>query len=116
MVPDLSPAVELKILNNKENIVCVCVCVCVCVHVHVHVLSHSVMFDCVSWTVARQAPLSTKISRQEHWSRLPFPTPGYLPDLRMEPTSWIIYWEAHNFYKSTDLSYVDRHSRICSLR
>ena len=45
---------------------CVCVCVCVCVHaqVHVHVLSHSVMFDCVSWTVARQAPLSMKTSRQ----------------------------------------------------
>ena len=66
VVPDLSPAVELKILNNKENIMCVCVCVCVCVHaqVHVHVLSHSVMFDCVSWTVACQAPLSMKTSRQ----------------------------------------------------
>ena len=26
------------------------------------------------WTVARQAPLSMEISRQEYWSGLPFPT------------------------------------------
>ena len=30
-------------------------------------------------TVARQAPLSMGFSRQEHWSGLPFPTPGDLP-------------------------------------
>ena len=28
------------------------------------------------WTVARQAPLSMGFSRQEHWSGLPFPSPG----------------------------------------
>jgi len=27
-------------------------------------------------TVACQDPLSMKFSRQEYWSRLPFPTPG----------------------------------------
>ena len=27
------------------------------------------------WTVANQAPLSMGFSRQEHWSRLPFPSP-----------------------------------------
>ena len=27
------------------------------------------------WTVACQAPLSMEFSRQEYWSRLPFPTP-----------------------------------------
>ena len=31
-------------------------------------------------TVARQAPLSMGFSRQEHWSGLPFPSPGDLPD------------------------------------
>ena len=31
-------------------------------------------------TVARQAPLSMGFSRQAHWSRLPFPSPGHLPD------------------------------------
>ena len=28
VAPDLSPAAELKILNDKENIMCVCVCAC----------------------------------------------------------------------------------------
>ena len=36
------------------------------------------------WTVAHQAPLSMGFSRQEYWSGLPFPTPGYLPDAGME--------------------------------
>ena len=39
------------------------------------------------WTVADQAPLSLGFSRQEHWSRLPCPSPGHLPDPGMEPTS-----------------------------
>ena len=37
-------------------------------------------------TAARQAPLSMGFSRQEHWSRLPFPSPGDLPR-GVEPTS-----------------------------
>ena len=32
------------------------------------------------WTVACQAPLSMIFSRQEHWSGLPFPPPGELPN------------------------------------
>ena len=28
------------------------------------------------WTIARQAPLSLGFSREEYWSRLPFPSPG----------------------------------------
>ena len=40
------------------------------------------------WTVARQAPLSMEISRQEYrkWSRLPFPPPGDLldPGIKLE--------------------------------
>ena len=32
------------------------------------------------WAVVRQVPLSTGFSRQEYWSRLPFPSPGDLPD------------------------------------
>ena len=27
------------------------------------------------WTLAHQAPLSMEFSRQEYWSRLPFPSP-----------------------------------------
>ena len=37
-------------------------------------------------TIARQAPLSMVFPRQEHWSGLPFPPPGDLPDPKMEPT------------------------------
>ena len=39
------------------------------------------------WTVAHQAPPSTGFSRQECWSRLPFPSPGDLPDPGIEPRS-----------------------------
>ena len=39
------------------------------------------------WTVACQAPLSMGFSRQEHWSGLPFPSPGDLPNPGIEPGS-----------------------------
>ena len=39
------------------------------------------------WTVACQSPLSMGFSRQEHWSVLPFPSPGDLSDLGIEPRS-----------------------------
>ena len=39
------------------------------------------------WTVDCQAPLSMGFSRQEYWSEMPFPTPGDLPDLRIEHMS-----------------------------
>ena len=41
------------------------------------------------WTVAHQAPLPLEFSRQEYWSRVPFPTPGDLPDLGIEPASLV---------------------------
>ena len=39
------------------------------------------------WTVACQAPLSLEFSRQEYWSRLPFPSPGDILHTETEPTS-----------------------------
>jgi len=39
------------------------------------------------WTLAYQAPLSIEFSRQEHWSGLPFPSPGDLPNPGIEPGS-----------------------------
>ena len=51
-------------------------------------LSHSVMSDSLQlWTVALQAPLSLGFPRHEHWSRLPFPSLGDLPDPGIEPAS-----------------------------
>ena len=37
------------------------------------------------WAVALQAPLSMEFSRQRYWSRLPFPSPGDLPNPGIEP-------------------------------
>ena len=39
------------------------------------------------WTAAHQAPLSMRFSRQGYWSRLPFPSPGDLPNPGIEPGS-----------------------------
>ena len=39
------------------------------------------------WTVAHQAPLSIGFPRQEYWSGLPFPSPGDLPNPKIEPVS-----------------------------
>ena len=49
-------------------------------------------FSCVQlfatlWTVAHQAPLSVKFSRQEYWNGLSYPPPGDLPNPGMEPKS-----------------------------
>ena len=41
----------------------------------------------IPWTVAHQTSLSMGFSRQEYWSGLPFPSPGDLPDPRIEPRS-----------------------------
>ena len=37
------------------------------------------------WTVACEVPLSMGFSRQEYWSRLPFPSPGDRPNPGIEP-------------------------------
>ena len=56
-------------------------------------LGHSLLSVCVHtelcptlWDpIAFQVPLSVEFSRQEYWSRLPFPSPGGLPNLGIEP-------------------------------
>ena len=56
--------------NNNDflkNSACVCVLV-----------AQSVRLFAIPWTVAHQAPLSVKFSRQESWTGLPFPSPGLL--------------------------------------
>ena len=41
------------------------------------------------WGAAHQGPLSMGFSRQEYWSGLPFPSPGYLPNPGIKPTSLV---------------------------
>ena len=51
-------------------------------------LSHSVMSDSATpGTVTYQDLLSMGFSRQEHWSGLPFPSPGDLPNPGIESRS-----------------------------
>ena len=71
-----------------------CTSICMCLmenfkHTEVYMyVSRSVVSDSViPWPVAHQAPLSMEFSRQEYWSRLPFPSPGELPDPELKPRS-----------------------------
>ena len=48
-----------------------------------------VQLSVVLWTAACQAPLSLRFSRQEHWSVLPCPPAGDLPDPGIKPTSLV---------------------------
>ena len=56
-------------------------------------LSHfsRVLLFATLWTVACQAPLSRGFSRQEYWSGSPCPSPGDLPDPRIEPATLVSY-------------------------
>ena len=47
--------------------------------------SYPTLYDL--WTAAHQTPLSMELSREEHWSGLPFPSLGDLPDPGTEPSS-----------------------------
>ena len=50
--------------------------------------SHSVTeLFAIPWTVARLVLLSMGFSRQEYWSRFPFPSPGNLSDPGIKPSS-----------------------------
>ena len=59
----------------------------------VKLLSHVQLFV-TPWTVAHQAPLSLGFSRQEYWSGMPFPSPGYLPNPGIESRSPALQAEA----------------------
>ena len=66
--------------------------------------SHQVESDSsvIPWTIAHQAPLSMGFPRQDHWSGLLFPSPGYIPDPRIKPMP--PDWQAG----SLPLSYLKR--------
>ena len=83
-------------LHQCDLSACVCVSVCLCVCLFVCVLSHfSHVWPFVTpWTVAHQTPLSMEFSRQEYWTGLPCPPPGYLPDPGIELASVMsLHWQ-----------------------
>ena len=49
------------------------------------ILSHWVVWLATPWTIACQVPLPMGFSSQEYWSRLPFPSPGDIPNPGIEP-------------------------------
>ena len=53
------------------------------------------------WTVAHQTPLSMEFSRQEYWSRLPFPSPGDLSNLVL---NWSLLCHLHRQVDSLALA------------
>ena len=52
-----------------------------------HFLAKPCLTLTTPWTVARQASLFMRFSRQENWSGLPFPSPGDIPNPGIEPRS-----------------------------
>ena len=71
-----------------------------------------VQFFGTLWSVALQAPLSMGFSRQEYWSKLPFPSPGDLSDPGIEPVSLMSPALAGRFFTTSanweaDLEQVD---------
>ena len=52
---------------------------------HVYVLTRHVQLFVTPWTLAHQAPLSIEVSRQEHWTELPFPSQGIFPTQGRNP-------------------------------
>ena len=50
-------------------------------------VAQSIQLLATPWTAAHQAPPSMGFPRQEHWSGLPCPSPGDLPDPGTEPMS-----------------------------
>ena len=62
------------------------------------------------WTVGHQAPLSMRFSRQEYWTRLPFPTPGDLLEPRIKPMSPALaggFFTTEPLWKPSTVIFID---------
>ena len=53
------------------------------------------MYSSFVWTITQQAPLSMGFPRQQYWSRLPFPSPGNLPNQRLN--LHLLHWQEDFF-------------------
>ena len=64
-------------------------------------LSHVRLFV-TPWTVAYETPLSIEFSRQEYWSRLPYPSLGNLPDPGIKPGSPALQADAFTIWATRE--------------
>ena len=89
-------------------------------HACVCMLNHfsCVRFFATLWTVVCQAPLAMRFSRQEYWSGLPCPRPGFKPTSLSSPVlgdgffTTSIMWEALQEAKYLPLSLWKVHVSI----
>ena len=79
----------------------------------------------ILWTIGHQAPLSMGFPRQEHWSGLPFSSPGDLPNpgikprspslqadaLTSEPPGKIMIVKLESFLESYEKFYINKESK-----
>ena len=68
---------------------------------HAKLLPSHVQLFVTQWTVAHQVSPSMGFSRQEHWSRLPCPPPGDLPNPGIKTASLTSPVLAGSFFTST---------------
>ena len=86
ILDSLAHVVSLVFANLCRFFSAVCVCLCVLTPTLCHPI------------VARQTPLSMGFSRQEYWSRLPFHSPGDLPNPGIKPVSPLFSAFAGGFF------------------
>ena len=87
---------ERKRVQTLASLIALMTCL-LNLHVHDCMLSHfsRVRLFATLWSVAHQTSLFKGFSRQEYWSRLPFPPPGDLPNPEINPkTLCLLHWQA----------------------
>ena len=72
-----------------------------------------VQLSVMIWTVAGQAPLSVRFSRQEYWSGLPFPSPENLPNPGIEPLFLISPALAGQFFTTGESEVTQSCPTLC---
>ena len=78
------------------------------------VVSDSLQFFATLWSVARQAPLSTGFSRQEHWSGLPCPPPGIFLTQEWNPLLVSLpFWQVGSLPLSTTWEAQSEAAHLC---
>ena len=87
-------------MNRLKCIECCCFIFTRVVSICAQSLSRVRLFA-TPWTVALQAPVSTRFPSQAYWSRLPFPAPGDLPDPGTVPASLVSPASAGGFFTTS---------------
>ena len=72
-------------LPSKFWVTCLTLLYLLCMHARTHSFFSHVWVFATPWTVVCQASLPMGFSRQEYWSRLPFASPGNLPNSGIKP-------------------------------